>query len=174
MPLSDREQRIAQQHIVPSTVHVLRHPIHPMLVVFPIALLMLVWPSDLMLRFSADPFWARVSLWLLLVGLAMGLLAALVGAIDFATMRRVRSHVSGWSHMLSAIVLLAIAAANLRLRWDDPVGAVWPWGWLLSLAMGAVVAVTGWLGGTLTFGHSIGAFEHEQDTDVGDDVPPGR
>ena len=161
--------------VVPSTVHVLHHPIHPMLVVYPIALLTLTPASDVAFWWLGDPFWARVSFWLLAGGLGFGLLAAAVGLVDFMTMRRVRSHVSGWSHMLSAVVLLALAAANLAHRWESHVDTVLPWGLLLSAAMGALVVVTGWLGGTLSFGHGIGSFEHEQDNEVEDERrPPGQ
>jgi uncharacterized membrane protein len=152
-------------HVIPSTVSIMQHPIHPMAVVYPIALLSLVLPSDLAFWFTGDAFWARVSYWLVLGGVVMGLFAASIGMIDFFTMKRVRSHVSGWSHFISAIVLLALAGANLQQRWVDHEAAVVPWGLVLSGAMAVVVGVTGWLGGTLTFGHAIGSFEHGQDNE---------
>ena len=171
----DTERKPADPGVVPSTVQVLHHPIHPMLVVYPIALLSLALPSDVAYWLLGDPFWARASLWLIAVGLGIGLLAAAVGTVDFMTMRRVRSHVSGWSHALAAVVLLALAAANLQLRWASPTEAVLPWGLLLSAAMALLVLVTGWLGGTLSFGHGIGSFEHEQDNQVDDQRrPPGQ
>jgi uncharacterized membrane protein len=162
------------QHVVPSTVAIMHHPIHPMLVVFPIALLTLVLPSDVAYWLGADPFWARMSFWLIAVGFGMGLVAAAIGAIDFFTMKRVRSHVSGWSHMLSAIVLLAVAAGNLSLRWQDHADFL-PWGLVLSALGALLVVVTGWHGGTLTFGHAIGTFEHERDDlPERDSAPPAE
>ena len=149
--------------VVPSTVTIMQHPIHPMLVVYPIALLSLVLPVDLVFWLSGDGFWARVGFWLVGAGLGLGLLAAAIGAIDFFTVARARSHVAGWSHFVSAIVLLALAAANLQQRWLDHEAAVLPWGLVLSAAMALVVVVTGWLGGTLSFGHAIGSYHHEQD-----------
>lgn len=161
-------------HVVPSTVAIMHHPIHPMLVVFPIALLILVLPSDLAYWGMDDPFWSRMSFWLLAVGFGSGIVAAAIGAIDFFTMKRVRSHVSGWSHMLSAIVLLAVAAGNLSLRWPDHAGFL-PWGLVLSVLGALLVVVTGWHGGTLTFGHAIGTFEHERDDlPERDSEPPGE
>jgi uncharacterized membrane protein len=150
--------------VVPSTVSVMKHPIHPMIVVYPIALLSLTFPSDVAYLLLGDPFWARGSFLMILGGLGVGLIAAVIGMIDFFTMKRVRSHVTAWSHFISAVVLLALAGANLFHRWADYEAAVVPWGVLLSGAMALLVAVTGWLGGTLTFGHAIGSFEHEKST----------
>jgi uncharacterized membrane protein len=169
----DRRQAGAH-HVVPSTVSVMNHPVHPMLVTYPIALLSLTLPSDIAYLLLGDPFWARASFLMLLGGLGFGLLAAAVGMIDFFTMKRVRSHVSGWSHFVSAIVLLALAAANLNHRWVDHAAAVVPWGLVLSTAMAMLVVITGWLGGTLSFGHAIGSFEHEQDVPPDDDSSPPR
>jgi uncharacterized membrane protein len=157
--------------VVPTTVTIMQHPIHPMLVVYPIALLSLVLPVDLAFWLSGDAFWARAAFWLVAGGLALGLLAAAIGAIDFVTVAQARRHVAGWSHLVSAIVLLALAAANLQQRWFDHEAAVLPWGLVLSAAMAAVVVVTGWLGGTLSFGHAIGSYHHEQD-DRRDGAPP--
>jgi uncharacterized membrane protein len=163
-----------KSHVVPSTVSVMQHPIHPMVVVYPIALLSLTFPSDLLYLLLGDPFWARASFLMLLGGFGVGIVAAVIGMIDFFTMKRVRSHVSAWSHFISAIVLLALTAANLNHRWGDYVESVLPWGIVLSAAMGLLVVVTGWLGGTLTFGHAIGSFEHERDVPPDDDRSPPR
>ena len=40
------------------------HPIHPMLVPFPIAFLIGGFASDLVFWSNGDPFWARAALWL--------------------------------------------------------------------------------------------------------------
>ena len=57
---------------VPSTAAVAGHPIHPMLVVFPISFLVAVLASDLAFWGTNDPFWARASNWLLGAGVVMG------------------------------------------------------------------------------------------------------
>ena len=129
-----------------------------MLVVFPVACLSLLPASDLAWLWSADPFFARAAWWLNLVGLGGGVLAALVGACDMLLIRVVRRHVSAWSHLLAGVMLLAVTAAGVRLRWEDPVAAVWPWGLVLSCLGLLMVGVTGWLGGTLTFKHGVGVY----------------
>jgi hypothetical protein len=48
-----------------STVAIAGHPIHPILVTFPVALLSLAAGSDLGYWLTQDYFWARVSVWLI-------------------------------------------------------------------------------------------------------------
>lgn len=156
----------------PSTVNVRQHPVHPTMVVFPIAFLTGTLFSDLTFLWTRDPFWAQASFWLASVGLGIGLPAALVGMVDFFTMNEVRKHVSAWSHFLAGTMVLALAGANVQLRWDSPENAVWPLGLLLSATMAAMVIVTGWLGGTLTFKHGIGTYGHDVEEEESDDTPP--
>lgn len=151
---------------VPSTVTVMQHPVHPMVVVFPIAFLVSALPSDLVFVLTGNPFWATASFWLLAGGLAVGLVAAVIGLVDFVTIREVRRHVAAWSHMLTAVTLLAVAALNVQLRWHDPAGAVLPWGVLVSTIGAVLVGVAAWLGGTLTFRHSIGNYSKPEDDDA--------
>lgn len=143
---------------VPSVMAIYKHPIHPMLVVFPIAFLGTMFLTDVAYLVLDDPFWALLSFWLNLGGLVMGVIAGLIGMGDFMILREVRTNVSAWSHFIAAVMLLALAAAGVWLRWPDPVAAVWPWAVLLSAVTAAAVAVTGWLGGTLSFRHGVGVY----------------
>lgn len=159
---------------VESRVAIRKHPVHPMLVVFPIAFLVVVAPLDLLALWSGLAFWAQMGAVLNGAGLAMGLVAAAVGLVDLLLIPAVRRHVSAWSHALAAVMLLAVAAGNLWLRWPDPVAAIWPWGLLLSSVMTVLVGVAGWLGGGLSFHHGIGvAADADADADdEGPDAPP--
>ena len=156
-PLADKPEAI------PSTVSVLQHPIHPMLVVYPICLLTLLPVTDLVYWHTRDAFWAVASFWMLAVAFVAALLAACAGFADFVTMRLVRRHVSSWNHFLCGVLVISLAGANLLLRLADPIAGALPWGLLLSLLILPLVAVTGWLGGTLTFRHSIGTFHKSID-----------
>lgn len=157
---------------VESRVAIRSHPLHPMLVVFPIAFLATVAPADLLFLWSGLAFWAQLSLFMSAAGLALGVVAAAAGTVDLLLIRVVRRHVSAWSHALAAVMLLAFAAANTWLRWPDPAAAVWPWGLLLSVPMAALVGIAGWLGGGLSFHHGIGVAGHEGAEDRGPDAPP--
>lgn len=141
-----------------SRLHLRGHPIHPMLVVFPVAFLSSALPADVMFLIHGAEFWAWLALLLNAAGSFSGLLAAAIGMVDFFGVKGVRDRVSAWSHALSGLALLALAVANTALRWPDPKGEVLPVGLVLSGAMFALVMVTGWLGGTLSFKYGIGVY----------------
>lgn len=65
-----------------STAQIAGHPIHPMLIPFPIACFVLTLISDLAFWKTSNDFWVNASLWMLGVGLIMVALAAVVGLID--------------------------------------------------------------------------------------------
>ena len=54
-----------------STASIAGHPVHPMLIPFPIAFFVFAFLCDLAFWGTADAFWATAALWLLGVGLVM-------------------------------------------------------------------------------------------------------
>jgi FtsP/CotA-like multicopper oxidase with cupredoxin domain len=143
----------------PSRAAIAGHPLHAMLIPFPIAFLLGAFGADLAAWWTADPFWARAALWLTGAGVVTGGLAALFGLVDFLTIERARVHTVGWVHALAAGTTLALAAASWLLRLGDPV-AVPPLGLALSALTAAALAVTGWAGGDLPYRHLIGVTGH--------------
>ena len=73
-----------------SAARVGMHPIHPMLVPFPIACFIGALITDIVYWKTAEMMWADFSAWLLFAGLAMGVVAAIVGLIDFFSNRLIR------------------------------------------------------------------------------------
>lgn len=143
----------------PSRAAVKGHPLHPMLVPFPIAFLVAAFLTDVAYWSSADLFWARASLWLIGAGLAGGVLAALLGLVDFLSIRRAREHAVGWIHFLGNASVVVLALVNLMLRRQDMTAAVVPVGLLLSAVTVALLLVTGWCGGELAYRHRIGVLD---------------
>lgn len=139
-----------------SVVAIASHPLHAMTVNFPIAYLLGGLASDLAYWWTGDPFWARVSLWIIGAGFFLGALAAVFGMLEFLLVKEIRSFVSSWGHFLAGITLLGIAAANWWGRLPDPQAAVLPWGLFLSAVSAAAVSWAAWLGGKLVFDHNIG------------------
>lgn len=134
-----------------SRVKVLGHPLHQMLVVFPLGLLVTSVVFDGVYYFGGrHARWADVSYWMIVAGLIGGLTAAVPGWIDwFAIPRGTRAKTIGlWHGLGNAFGVIGLFAISWFLRRSDP-GR--PPNLALALSLGGVLigAVTGWLGGEL-------------------------
>lgn len=170
----------AQDHTqgVPSTVAIMGHPIHPILVPFPIAFWVGALGSDLAYWWTADAFWAQVSLWLVGAGFITGAVAGLVGLFDFISIPRAREHRDGWIHAIGNGAALIIALVSWLTRLGDPTTAVVPVGLALSLLTVLIITITGWFGGELAYRHMIGVTghraEHDKAGESGDEREPSE
>lgn len=146
-------------HGIPSKVSVLKHPIHPMIVDFPIAFLLLAVLSDFAFwRSPDDLFWARASGWLIGLGLLSGIAAAVVGAIDFFAMPEGDAKKTGWSHFIVMIIVLAVALLNGMLRYISLTGYA-TFGLILSVVTAVLLTAGGWFGGELTLRYGVGSIK---------------
>ncbi len=143
------------QEPIISRMSVAGHPIHPMLIHFPVAFLLGLVGTDLACFFLAEPFWARVGLWLAGLGSLGGWLAGLVGLVDLVSVPRIRHLVIAWSHALMAVMTLSLASFNWLLRFNDANGFN-PWCLYISLLTAALISVTSVLGGQMVYGHAVG------------------
>lgn len=139
-----------------TVVAISRHPLHPMLVTFPIALLVSGLASDLAYLFLSDPFWARMSLWLVGIGTSMGILAGTSGAIELLAVAGIRRRAAAWNHFVMGTMLLAVGFTNWFWRLPDAAAAILPLGIYLSSISVLLVIVTGWMGGKLVFDEEVG------------------
>ncbi len=146
-----------------TAVAIARHPIHPMVVPFPIAFLLTVVVTDVAFLLTADIFWARASLWLAGGGAWLGIAAGLIGTLELLIIRDIRHRAAGWSHFVVAVMLLAVGFINWLSRLGDPLGAIGTGGLYLSLLGTALVAMAGWLGGKLVFEHHVGLGKHQHE-----------
>lgn len=135
-----------------------RHPIHPMLVSLPIAFLIGALLSDIAFALLENTFWAEASFWLLAAGLAGGVLAGLSGLIELLGVKRARRLPMAWLHGIINLIVLGLVCVNFFLRMDDMLDVL-PLGLGLSVVTGALLGVSGWLGGEMTFRHGIGVSE---------------
>ena len=98
-----------------STAQIAGHPIHPMLIPFPIALLVATLASDLAFWSTGNASWAVAAIWLLGAALVMAALAAVAGLTDFLGERRIRDIRDAWLHMFgNAYILLEFEAISQR------------------------------------------------------------
>lgn len=133
------------------------HPLHPMLVHFPVAALIGLLGVDAAYVWGGDPFWSRAGLWLAGVGAFGGWVASLFGLVDLLTVRRIRRLITAWGHALIAVMMLSMASLNWTLRLgEDPGANVHPYGWGLSLGTAAFIALAAYLGGRLVYEHAVG------------------
>ncbi len=149
-------QAPAGEDIVPSTAAINGHPIHPMVVPLPIGLLTGSLLSDLFYVRTRDPFWARASLALTAGGVVSGLSAAVFGVTDFVTREPIRERPGAWVHGIGNALAMGLGALSVARRARDPEGAVIPTGLALSVTIGSMLLVTGWLGGELVYRDRIG------------------
>ena len=140
---------------VPSTVSVAGHPIHPILVQFPVAFLVGALLADIVYWLTDDTFWARASFWLIVGGLLGGVAAALTGILDFLRIERVRKRTAGWAPLFLNVGVLVLTIINLLIRLGNPVSALLPWGLILSVIVATLLGVSGWYGGELIYRHKI-------------------
>jgi uncharacterized membrane protein len=142
---------------IATTAKLGSHPMHPMLIPFPIALLVATFACDLAFWWTGDAFWARVAFWALAAAILTAALAALAGLTDFLGNAAIRAMGDAWQHMIGNVLAVALAIASFFIRFV--IGAaegVLPWGLLLSAVIVALLLFTGWKGGNLVYHYRIG------------------
>ncbi len=145
-----------------SIVALAGHPIHAMMVSFPIALVIATLGCDVFYWWGADPFWARAGLWASGFAFWLGVAASLAGTAELLLVKGIRKRAASWMHAIAGVMLVSIAGANWGLRLYDhenilPVG-------LMMSALGSVfVGIAGWHGGKLVFDHGIGLMVSSKD-----------
>jgi uncharacterized membrane protein len=138
-----------------SAVALVGHPIHVMMVHFPIAFVIATLGVDVFYWWSGDAFWVRVGLWSAGIAFWTGIAASIVGTAELLLVRGIRAQEASWSHAVAAMTLVAIAGANWGLRLFDA-GEILPHGLALSALSSAMTGFAGWHGGKLVFDHGIG------------------
>jgi uncharacterized membrane protein len=156
-PFIESNDRDYHDSGIPSTVAVAGHPLHPLIVTFPIAFLSGAAGADLGYWLTHDPFWARAAIWLIGAGFIAGLVAALTGMLDFLRIDRVRKRSAGWIHMAGNIAAMVLTLVNWVLRWNNVEGAILPLGLIISTVVASLLAITGWFGAELVYRHKISA-----------------
>lgn len=145
-----------RSHVHPqSTAKIGGHPVHPMLVPFPIVCFIGALVADIVFLNNGDAGWATASRWLLGVGIGMAALAAIAGLTDFMGDQRIRGLSHAVQHMLANVTVVVLEIVNfvLRLGNNDTIGSV---GVYISAVAVLVLVFSGWRGGDLVYKHGIG------------------
>lgn len=146
-------------------LRVFGHPVHAILSDFPLALMAtsLLW--DLLGLWRGEAVWWAISFWSIALGLAVAVLAAFAGAVDYAAIPQESAALgTALRHMLLMLAALGPYLISLLVR----EGAQPPEGRrlvsVLALeALGALLlSVGGWYGGHLVFHYGIGSDAEKQ------------
>src|ERR1041384_3945184 len=95
----------------------LGHPIHPMLIVFPLGLLATAVAFDIVGLVQSDASWFRISFWMIAAGIIGGLCAAVFGLIDWAAIPTgTRAKRIGLYHGATNVIVVLLFAGSWFLR----------------------------------------------------------
>lgn len=139
-----------------SNAAIAGHPLHPMLIHFPVAALVGLPAADAAFLWSSDPFWARAGLWLAGVGAIGGWIASLAGLVDLLSVQAIRRKVTAWTHALLAVMLLSLGTLNWLLRLHlGAADSVIPLGIGISVLNLLLIALAAYLGGKLVYEQAV-------------------
>lgn len=142
-----------------SKARVMGHPMHPILVPFPLGLLTTSVIFDIIHLLTGGARWAEISFWMIAAGVVGGLLAAVFGLIDWLSIPPgTRAKMVGLGHGLSNVVMVVLFALSWLLRSGAP-GDPGVLPIVLSFLGVGLASLGGFLGGELVFRMGIGVAE---------------
>jgi uncharacterized membrane protein len=130
---------------------VVRPPLHPTLVSFPIACIGGTLLTDITYWRTAEMMWADFSAWLIAAGVVLGWLAAIVGIVDLVGHRYATAPLPAWVYAAGNLVALILATLNMLVHTRDAWTSVVPWGLGLSIVTVIVLLFTTWIGWTALY-----------------------
>jgi uncharacterized membrane protein len=145
-----------------STARIAGHPIHPMLVPFPIVCFVGTLITDITYAITADMQWANFSAWLLTVGLIVSIFVVIAGLVDALGDTRILRLRPAWIHVGGNVIALALAVLNEFVHSRDAYTSVVPEGLILSVLVVLILLVTGWNGWDMVYRHGVGLDRSER------------
>ena len=139
-----------------STASIAGHPIHPMLIPFPIAFFVATFACDLAYWQTANSAWTTGAVWLLGAGLVMAALAAVAGLTDVVGEPRIRALRDVWWHAGGNVLVVLIQLYSFYARYTEGTSAIVPKGLVLSLVVVGILLFTGWKGWEMVYRHRVG------------------
>jgi uncharacterized membrane protein len=142
-----------------SRIKIAGHPIHPMLIAYPVALYTATLVCYIAYNTNGNPFWFKVAVVANIAGVIMAVVAAIPGFIDWLFIpKTVKAKKTGLVHLLCnvlALICFAVAAWIENPKWNDTtprVGVA-----ILLSAVGFVLTlIAGFLGWSLVQKHHVG------------------
>jgi uncharacterized membrane protein len=138
-----------------STARIAGHPIHPMLIPFPIVCYVGTLATDIAYWRTAEIMWGDFADWLVTAGVFFTVLAALAGLTDFFGERRIRALPEAWIHGLGNVAVLVLGILDALVHTRDAYTSVVPLGLILSGLIVLILLVTGWNGWAMVYRHGV-------------------
>lgn len=143
-----------------SRVKVLGHPVHPMLIVFPLGLLVTGTIFDLIHLISDNPVFGQTGFWMISAGIIGGVLAAATGFADWTGIpANTRAKRIGLLHGAANGVVLVLFAVAWLMRSGNTEHVAGGGVFTLEVIAVAISGGAGWLGGELVDRLGIGVAE---------------
>lgn len=140
-----------------SRVKLFGHPVHPMLIVFPLGLLATAVIFDILYLIFGNRLLPTASYYMIAAGVLGGLLAAIFGFIDWLALPNgSRAKNIGLWHGLGNVVVTGLFAGSWLLRGNNVDFIPDSLALILSFAGTALALVTAWIGGELVYRLGVG------------------
>jgi uncharacterized membrane protein len=145
--------------LVESKAKIMGHPIHPILIPFPLGLLSTSVVFDVVYLLTGNGKWSEISFWMIAAGVIGGLAAAVFGLIDWlAIPSGTRAKAVGMWHGATNVVMVTIFIVSWLLRADAP-GEPGIVAIVLSFVAVGLASLGGFLGGELVVRLGVGVAE---------------
>ena len=132
------------------------HPVHQMLIVFPLGLLATALAFDALHLVGGTGYWSEIAYWMIAAGVITGLLAAPFGLVDWAAIPSgTRAKRIGALHGAGNVVVVGLYGASWFFKMPDPTAPPTA-AFVLAFLGGGLAIATGWLGGELVDRLSVG------------------
>lgn len=130
-----------------------KHPIHPMLVAFPIGLWVFSLVADIIYIAGGEPTWSIVAFYTMIGGTIGGVMAAVPGFVDYFSITNSRVQKIATLHLVlnASIITLYVVDILQRARGADIAGLPI----ILSVVANILLVISGWLGGHMVYVHGV-------------------
>lgn len=140
-----------------SRVKLFGHPVHPMLIVFPLGLFATAVIFDILYLIFNNELLPTASFYMIAAGVLGGLLAAIFGFIDWMALpNNTRAKNIGLWHGLGNFVIVLLFIGSWLLRRDNVDFVPDSLALILSIAAVAMALITAWIGGELVYRLGVG------------------
>ncbi len=133
-------------------MHILGHPVHPMLIVYPIAMFTVAVILDIIYLLSGAAVLPTVSFYMIAAGVLGGLAAAVFGFLDWLGLpaRSRARHLGAW-HGLGNFTMVVLFLISWLIRLGAANHVPSALALILSFLGAAISLFTAWLGGELVY-----------------------